>query len=175
MPILIYNQVWVVIIFNIDHNMTGLITLTTAGIMTGPFNIYSNVDGYLSAFAYNISRDQLLSGYPTDNIPEGTSNIKIVSSGACYNSIILNIPPATTTTTSSTSTTTSSTTLPVGTLYGFRRDGSQEEGDPSFHIPYVEYIDPSGNPAQFYADMTTDICGYFYALSIVANHYCIMC
>lgn len=91
--------------------MTGIITLTTAGIMTGPFNIYSNIDGFLSAFDVNITRDQLLAGYPTDNIPDGTTTIRISSVGACYNYIDLVIPPATTTTTTSSSTTTTTTTI----------------------------------------------------------------
>jgi hypothetical protein len=44
--------------------MTG-ITLVVAGSDTGPFNLYSNADGYLSAFASNVTRAQLLAGYIT--------------------------------------------------------------------------------------------------------------
>jgi hypothetical protein len=96
--------------------MTGIITLTVAGVMTGPFNIYSNIDGFLSAFDTNITKAQLLAGYPTDNIPDGTITIRISSVGACYNYIDLIVPVATTTTsTSSTTTSTSSTTTSTST------------------------------------------------------------
>lgn len=65
------------------------ITLTTAGVDTGPFNIYSNVDGYLSAFETNISRATLLAGFSSSNAPEGTTEIKVVSVNSdCNNSAI---------------------------------------------------------------------------------------
>lgn len=57
-------------------------------------------------------------------------------------------------------------TCPIWTKYSYKRDESQIEGDPSFHIPYVEYTDTNGNPAVFYPDQFTDACGSFYALSI---------
>lgn len=62
-----------------------------------------------------------------------------------------------------------------GTLYSFRRDGSQVPENPSFHIPTVNYVDPYGNPQTFYADPTSDICGSFYALSITTINYCLAC
>ena len=115
--------------------MTGIIKLTLAGINTGPFNLYSNIDGYISAFAVNITRAQLLTGYPTDAIPSLTTIIRIMSIGDCTNYIdvplpnclligtgVITIPPPTTTTTTtlpltttttSTSTSTSTTTTTV--------------------------------------------------------------
>ena len=36
--------------------MTVLLTLTTAGSDTGPFNLYSDVDGYISAFETGVSK-----------------------------------------------------------------------------------------------------------------------
>jgi hypothetical protein len=165
--------------------MTGIISLTSAGIMSGPFNIYSNIDGFLSAFLTNLTKEQLLDGYPTDLIPDGTSIIRISSSGVCYNYIDLAIPPATTTTststtstssttttsTSSTTTTSTTTTSPVE-FFSFMRDGTQT---PGFHIPSVDYIDTGGNPATFYPDPDNDICGGFFALSIVTINYSIVC
>jgi hypothetical protein len=62
-----------------------------------------------------------------------------------------------------------------GEIFGFVRDGSQEEGDPSFHIPRVDYIDLAGNPQVFFPSMTDDICGFIYALSITSTIYCIPC
>ena len=65
--------------------MTGTIIVTTIGLDTGPFNIYSNLDGYLTAFDVNISRAQLLAGYTTSNIPDGTTKIKVQSyQEPCY-------------------------------------------------------------------------------------------
>ena len=119
--------------------MTGIITLNIAGIDTGNFNLYSNVDGYISAFAVNITKAQLLTGYPTDAIPNLTTIIRIMSIGNCTNYIdvplptclligtgVITIPPPTTTTTTtlplitttstSTSTTTTTTTvIPITT------------------------------------------------------------
>lgn len=92
--------------------MTGIITLNIAGTDTGPFNLYSNIGGYISAFAVNITKAQLLAGYVTDAIPNGTTIIRIMSVGDCTNYIdvptpnclligtgVITIPPTTTTTT----------------------------------------------------------------------------
>lgn len=114
--------------------MTGIITLNIAGTDTGPFNLYSNINGYISAFAVNITRAQLLTGYSTDAIPDFATIIRIMSIGNCNNYIdvpiptclligtgVITIPPPTTTTTTtlplttttSTSTSTSTTTTTV--------------------------------------------------------------
>lgn len=58
------------------------ILLTTPSTDAGPFNIYSNVDGFLSPFALNISKTTLLEGYVT-TAPDETTTIRIVSSGNC--------------------------------------------------------------------------------------------
>lgn len=80
--------------------MTVLITLTTAGVNTGPFNLYSDVDGYISAFALGVTKQQLLDGYPSDVVPDGTTTIKIRSvNSVCNNSIYLSTGITTTTTT----------------------------------------------------------------------------
>ena len=75
--------------------MTGIITLTLAGTDTGPFNLYSNIDGYISAFAVNITRSQLITGYPTDTIPNLTTIVRIISTGDCTNYIEVVVPPIT--------------------------------------------------------------------------------
>lgn len=59
--------------------MTIKVILTTAGNDTGPFDLYSNVDGFMSAFATGISKDDLLTGYPCANIPDGTLVIRVRS------------------------------------------------------------------------------------------------
>jgi len=67
--------------------MTGVITISTIGTDSGPFNIYSDVDGYVSPFALNISRAELLTGYITNSIPDGTQQVRVVSTGTCLNSL----------------------------------------------------------------------------------------
>lgn len=95
--------------------MTVFITFTSIGADAGPFNLYSNVDGYTSPFATGVTKAQLLAGYPSSAVPNGTTIIRAMSSGVCTNFVDLTIVPIpTTTTTSSTTiapTTTTSTTL----------------------------------------------------------------
>lgn len=90
--------------------MTVLITLTTAGTDTGPFDLYSNVDGYVSAFETGVSKAALLAGYSSALVPNGTTTIRIKSTGTCVNYIDVTVITTTTTTTTSTPTTTTTTT-----------------------------------------------------------------
>ena len=90
--------------------MTVLITLTTAGTDTGPFDLYSNVDGYVSAFETGVSKAALLAGYSSALVPNGTTIIRIKSTGTCVNYIDVNVVTTTTTTTTGTPTTTTTTT-----------------------------------------------------------------
>ena len=92
--------------------MTVLITLTTAGADTGPFDLYSDVDGYLVPFETNVPKASLVSGYTSVLVPGGATIIRVMSDSVCTNYIDLAIG-ITTTTTSSSSSTTSSTTTPV--------------------------------------------------------------
>ena len=97
--------------------MTILITLVLPpGGDAGPFNLYSNTDGYVAPFATNISAAALIAGYTATNVPDGTTTIRVQSVGVCTNfiNVPVNVLP-TTTTTSSTSTTTSTTTVDPGT------------------------------------------------------------
>ena len=80
--------------------MTVLITLTTAGADTGPFNLYSDVNGYAYAFVLDVTKEQLTEGYPSDIVPDGTTIIKVQSvNGSCNNFILLNVPTTSTSTT----------------------------------------------------------------------------
>jgi hypothetical protein len=63
------------------------ITLTTAGGDTGPFNLYSDATSYLSAFDTNIAKAALLAGFTTSNVPNGTTVIRVISTGKCTNYI----------------------------------------------------------------------------------------
>lgn len=67
--------------------MTVTITLSSAGTDTGAFNLYSDANGYSPAFATNISRAVLLAGYTSTNVPNGTTSIRVTSTGNCTNSV----------------------------------------------------------------------------------------
>jgi hypothetical protein len=75
------------------------ITLTSAGADAGPFNLYSNVGGFTSAFATGVSKAALLAGYSVI-APAGTTTVRIMSSGVCTNFIDVPVSITTTTTTS---------------------------------------------------------------------------
>ena len=119
--------------------MTVLITLTVAGSDSGPFNLYSNLDGYTSAFESGVPKASLLAGYASALVPDFTTTIRIQSVGNCNNYI--DIPLYTTTTTSSstssTSSTTTSTTTVANTCYGF-------ESGPYTTTFTAQYIDCNG-------------------------------
>jgi hypothetical protein len=67
--------------------MTVLITLTVAGIDSGPFNLYSNTDGYISAFETGVTRAALLAGYSSALVPDFTTIVRVQSTGDCSNNI----------------------------------------------------------------------------------------
>jgi hypothetical protein len=74
------------------------ITITSAGANTGPFNLYSDVDGFTSAFETGVAKAVLLAGYST-TAPNGTTTVRIMSDGDCTNYIDVVIGATTTTTT----------------------------------------------------------------------------
>ena len=82
--------------------MTVLITLTLAGSDSGPFDLYSNLDGYTSAFESGVSKSALLAGYSSALVPDYTTTIRIKSNGVlCTNYVDIDVSllPTTTTTT----------------------------------------------------------------------------
>jgi hypothetical protein len=80
--------------------MTVLITLTVAGADSGPFNLYSNADGYISAFETGVSKSALLAGYPSALVYDYTTIIRVLSVGEdCTNYIDIPLTSITTTTT----------------------------------------------------------------------------
>jgi hypothetical protein len=83
--------------------MTVLITLVIAGTDSGPFDLYSNNDGYVSAFESGVSRAALIAGYASSLVPDYTAIIRVKSNGElCTNYIdipVIEIPSTTTTTT----------------------------------------------------------------------------
>ena len=81
--------------------MTVLITLTVAGADSGPFNLYSNTNGFVSAFETGVSKSALLAGYSSALVPDYTTVIRVLSTGDCTNyiDIVLDEPTTTTSTT----------------------------------------------------------------------------
>jgi hypothetical protein len=96
--------------------MNVVITLTTAGPNTGPFNLFSDVDGYTIAFETDVSRAALMAGFPSSNAPDGTSLVRVQSVGVCTNSILIPVPGMTTTTTTTPIPTTTTTTTLIANL-----------------------------------------------------------
>jgi hypothetical protein len=84
--------------------MNIIITLTTAGTDTGPFSLFSDVDGYTAAFETGVSRTALLAGYSTSLAPVGTTTVRVSSTGLCTNYIDIVLSEPTTSTTTSTTT-----------------------------------------------------------------------
>ena len=143
--------------------MTVLITLTVAGTDSGPFNLYTNLDGYTSAFETNVPKASLLAGYASALVPDFATIIRIKSIGDCVN--FIDIPlygPITTSTSSTSSTTTTSTTI-ANTCYEF-------QSDPYATTFIAEYIDCNGivqtvNDTCFSISCTYSLC----ALAITAS------
>ena len=114
--------------------MTILITLTTVGIDCSTFDIYSNVDGFLSAFETDVPKTSLSAGFSSANVPDGTTIIRVKAKGLCSNYIDLNLEgsPITTTTTSSssstTTTTSTSTTVPPITCHHWQISTTTDGG-----------------------------------------------
>ena len=79
--------------------MTVYILLTTAGADTDNFALFSDVDGFTSAFETGVSRASLLAGYSSFLVPNGTTVIRVISQSICTNYIDIPIEVTTTTTT----------------------------------------------------------------------------
>ncbi|MHA2375719.1 MAG: hypothetical protein ACXAB9_06090 [Candidatus Thorarchaeota archaeon] len=73
--------------------MEALLTLTTAGNNTGPFNLYSDVDDYTSAFETGVAKSDLVSGYLTAAIPDYTTIVRVESDSLCDNFVDITLQP----------------------------------------------------------------------------------
>jgi hypothetical protein len=90
---------------------SAVITLTTAGADTGPFNLYTDIDGFVTPFETGVGKAALEAGYLSSLIPDGTSIVRVKSTSLfCTNYINLTLPTTTTTTSSTSSTTSTSST-----------------------------------------------------------------
>lgn len=82
--------------------MTVYLTLTIAGVDTGPFDLYSNLDGYTVPFELGIDKFSLQAGYTSTIVPDYTTIIRVKSEGDCINYTDIVLMNTTTTTTSTT-------------------------------------------------------------------------
>ena len=94
---------------------SAIITLTTAGTDTGPFNLLSDVDSYVTPFETNRAKSSLIAGYTTNSVPDAATIVRVQSSGSCTNYIDLTYPNTTTTSTTTTTTTSPTTTTTTTT------------------------------------------------------------
>jgi hypothetical protein len=106
------------VIFQIqDKNLNKIMIIVTTLVIpvggdAGPFDLYTDSDGYTVPFATNISAAALQAGY-SSTVPNDATIVRVVSVGACTNFIDLDIdllPTTTTTTSTNTSSTTTTTT-----------------------------------------------------------------
>lgn len=97
--------------------MKVLITITSSGVDTGPFDLYSDVDDFTTPFETGISRDDLITGYLAMNVPDGSIAVRVVSTGVCaiQRDILIDTLTTTTTTTVAPTTTTTTTVAPTTT------------------------------------------------------------
>ena len=66
--------------------MQVLITLTSAAGNTGPtFDLYSDADGYVTAFETGVAKSSLLAGYTSNVVPNAATVIRCKSVGTCTN------------------------------------------------------------------------------------------
>lgn len=59
--------------------MYAYITISNVGADAGPFNLYSDLDSYTSAFESNVPKSFLEAGYASNLVPDGTLVIRIQS------------------------------------------------------------------------------------------------
>lgn len=71
--------------------MVVTIKLTTAGSETGPFNLYSDVDGFVTVFESNVSKSKLLAGYTTNLAPDNTKIVRVCSIANCKNCVDIKV------------------------------------------------------------------------------------
>ncbi len=117
--------------------MTVTIQLTTAGIDTGTFSIFSNLD-LVTPLVTGVSRTSLLTGYPVV-VPDAATSVIVKSNTTnCTNQVTIPISGITTTTTTSTTTTTTGACQYV--IYGFDATTPEIACENYYYTPYEFYF-----------------------------------
>jgi len=131
--------------------ITVSITLTIAGADTGPtFNLYSNTDGYTTAFATGVSKASLVAGYISTVVPDGTTIIRVSSPGVCQTYVDLSVITTTTTTSSTSTTTTTSTSTSTTTSTTTAVPATTTTTTTAaIHYNYAFEITPSGDATMY--------------------------
>lgn len=122
--------------------MVVLVTLTSPGADTGPFNLFSSVD-LVTPLVSGVAKSALVSGYTLSSVPDAATYIKVASTGTCTNSINLNVTTPTTTTTTTLvgpTTTTTTTAIPATTT---------TTTTAAIHYNYAFEITPSGDATMY--------------------------
>lgn len=70
---------------------TATIKLTTIGLAAGPFDLYSNADGFTMAFETGLTRAQLLAGYLSHNLSDSATVVRVKSTLYCVNYLDINV------------------------------------------------------------------------------------
>ena len=97
--------------------MTVLLTLTSAGTDSGPFDLYTDLDSYTTPFESGITRNQLLAGYNSTVVPDGALIVRAKSEGNCINYLDMPLDYQTTTSTTTLLITTTTTTTSLGPTF----------------------------------------------------------
>jgi len=138
---------------------TVTITLTLTGTDTGPFNLYSDVDGFLSPFQTGVPKGDLVVGETFYNVPDGATTIRVKSTGVCTNYIDLVISGTTTTTTTTSTTSTTTVSPVVNYLFVFVRD----IGVGANAAPTLRYT-RNGGPLITLGSVSTGTCTLSYSI-----------
>lgn len=141
---------------------TVIITLTTAGADTGPFDLYSNVDGFLVPFESGVTKIDLEAGYTSFLVPDAAIVIRVQSTSVlCSNYVDLVIGTTTSTTsTSSTSSTTTTTTTLAPEDYDFYLADQYSCAECVLEVTNVVVAFPTG---------TSVVIGKFYQTATVSS------
>lgn len=59
--------------------MTGAVQVNKIGTALQTFYLYSDINGFTAPFASGVTRNELLLGYATDQIPNSTTVIRVMS------------------------------------------------------------------------------------------------
>ena len=143
-----------------------IIKLTTAGTSTGPFNLLSDYDSYVSPFETNIAKATLVTGYTSSLVPNTATIVRVLSSGSCTNHTDLTIVPTTTT-----STTTTTTTIPFQAEITFTTQHVNDDYETYMTVTSGTLLDSIGasGTIQGYTDTgcsTSSDTGTFTALTV---------
>lgn len=82
--------------------MTVLLTLTTAGTDTTVFDLYSDIDGFTTAFETDVPVASLTAGYSSALVPDYTNTVRVQATRKCVNFVDIVLENTTITTTTTT-------------------------------------------------------------------------